>query len=75
MTPARRGDRAAFPAPPTTRRHRLKGSLATGPYAGRALPRWQYEVTAGSRIWYLVDHDTGTCWIDVASTGHPKQTD
>ena len=63
------------PAPPTTRHHRLKGSLATGTYTGRALPRWQYEVTAGGRVWYLVDHDTRTCWIDVAGTGHPKQTD
>lgn len=63
------------PTPPTTRQHQLKGSLATGTHAGRVLPRWQYEVTAGGRIWYLIDHDNHTCWIDVAGTGHPKQTD
>jgi hypothetical protein len=32
-------------------------------------------VTAGGRIWYLVDHDTRTCWIKHAGTGHPKATD
>jgi hypothetical protein len=63
------------PAPATSRHHQLKGQLATGTHAGKSLPQWQYEVTAGGRIWYLVDHDTRTCWIHVAGTGHPKQTD
>jgi hypothetical protein len=63
------------PSPPTSRQHPLKGSLATDTYAGRALPQWQYEVTSGGRVWYLVDHETRTCWIKHASTGHPKKTD
>ncbi|MFF0876176.1 MULTISPECIES: hypothetical protein [Micromonospora] len=42
---------------------------------GRALPQWQYEVTAGGRVWYLVDDQTRTCWIKHAGTGHPRATD
>lgn len=63
------------PTPPTSRQHQLKGQLATDTYAGRLLPQWQYEVTAGGRIWYLVDEDTHTCWVKEAGTGHPKRTD
>lgn len=40
------------------RMHRLRGSLATGEFEGRPLPQWQYEVTGGGRIWYLVDDPT-----------------
>ncbi len=40
------------------RMHRLKGRLATGEFAGRTLSQWQYEVTGGGRIWYLVDDPT-----------------
>jgi hypothetical protein len=46
---------------PTTvsaRQTRLKGSLATGSFEGRTLDRWQYEVTAGGRLWYFVDDPT-----------------
>ena len=63
------------PAPPTTRHHQLKGQLSTGVHGGQALPQWQYEVTGGARVWYLVDHATPTCWVKHAGTGHPKQTD
>jgi len=63
------------PAHPTTRQHQLKGSLATATHGGKILPLWQYEVTAGGRIWYLVDHDSRICWIHLAATGHPKATD
>lgn len=63
------------PSPPTSRQHPLKGSLAAAAHNGKTLPQWQYEVTAGGRIWYLVDHDTRTCWIKHAGTGHPKATD
>jgi hypothetical protein len=63
------------PTPPTPRQHPLKGELALRAYGGKTLPVWQYEVTGSGRIWYLVDHDTRTCWIHVAGTGHPKQTD
>lgn len=57
------------------RQHRLKGALASGLFKGRVLERWQYEVTAGGRIWYLVDDETRTAWLVHAGTGHPKVTD
>lgn len=63
------------PAPATSRHHQLKGQLATDTYAGTSLTQWQYEVTAGGRIWYLVDHDSRICWIKDASTAHPERTD
>lgn len=80
MTPKRK-DRVApllrtEPCPtPTPRQHQLKGSLATGEFDGRSLPRWQYEVTGAGRIWYLVDGERRTVWVQAASTGHPKATD
>jgi hypothetical protein len=63
------------PRPPTSRHHQLKGQLAADMHAGKTLDQWQYEVTGGGRIWYLVDHDSKTCWIKMASTGHPKLTE
>jgi hypothetical protein len=63
------------PRPSTTRHHQLKGGLATGVRDGRALPRWQIEVTSGGRVWYLLDVERRTGWIVHAGTGHPKATD
>ena len=65
------------PAPPmdSPRHHRLKGSLATGRVKGCALDRWQIEVTGAGRIWYLVDPESSTVWIDHAGPGHPRATD
>jgi hypothetical protein len=65
------------PAPPadSPRHHRLKGSLATAMVKGRALDRWQIEVTGAGRIWYLVDREGDTVWIDYAGLGHPRATD
>ncbi|MEV7542763.1 hypothetical protein [Streptomyces sp. NPDC089915] len=57
------------------RQHRLKGALGTGTFKGQGLERWQYEVTGGGRLWYLVDEATRTVWITYAGTGHPKATD
>jgi mRNA-degrading endonuclease RelE of RelBE toxin-antitoxin system len=57
------------------RHHRLKGSLASGTWKGRLHERWQYEVTGGGRIWYLIDDDSRTVWITYAGAGHPKETD
>lgn len=57
------------------RHHRLKGSLATGGWKGQRLERWQYEVTGGGRIWYLIDDEHRTAWITYAGTGHPQETD
>lgn len=59
----------------TGRHHRLKGELAHGTHSGTTMDRWQIEVTAGGRIWYLLDPGRRTVWIDQASTGHPKATD
>ncbi|MFE3190136.1 hypothetical protein ACFXHA_14080 [Nocardia sp. NPDC059240] len=57
------------------RHHRLKGELGTALWKGAMLERWQYEVTAGGRIWYLIDDDKHTAWIVHAGTGHPKTTE
>jgi hypothetical protein len=63
------------PTTPTGRQHRLKGELAQGTYRGERMARWQIEVTAGGRIWYLLDTARRIVWIDHASTAHPKATD
>jgi hypothetical protein len=64
------------PAPPaeSPRHHRLKYELATGTIKGRVLVHWQIEVTGAGQIWYLVDHETATIWIDYAGPAHPKAT-
>lgn len=67
--------RSPTPASRTSRHHPLKGSLATGTYRGRPLPQWQIEVTAGGRIWYLIDRDERRVIIMYAGTGHPRATD
>lgn len=64
------------PTPPVKapRHHRLSGSLGTGSARGRVLDRWQIEVTGAGRVWYLVDHDKATIWIDYGGPGHPRAT-
>lgn len=57
------------------RHHRLKGALGTAIWKGEVLERWQYEVTGGGRIWYLIDDERQTVWLTYAGTGHPKATD
>jgi hypothetical protein len=42
------------PATRTERHHRLKGELAHGTHRGETMDRWQIEVTAGGRLWYLL---------------------
>lgn len=65
------------PAPPVNapRHHRLRHGFATGKFRGRVLDHWQIEVTGGGRIWYLVDPDARTVWMDYAGPGHPRATD
>jgi hypothetical protein len=63
------------PKPPNERHHQLNHTLATRVYRGRVLEQWQYEVTSGGRIWYLIDDATHTVWLTYAGTGHPKATD
>ncbi|WP_239158760.1 hypothetical protein [Winogradskya humida] len=57
------------------RQHRLRGKLASHEVGGKTLERWQYEVTAGSRIWYCPDPDSRIVWVVTASPSHPKVTD
>ena len=58
------------------RHHRLKGTLGTAVWKGEPLAGgWQYEVTGGGRIWYMIDDMRRIAWITYAGTGHPKATD
>ncbi|MGW6447689.1 hypothetical protein [Lentzea sp. NPDC055074] len=58
-----------------SRQHRLKGAQARNTYKGNVYDQWQYEVTSGGRIWYVIDEERKTVWITHAGTGHPKLTD
>ncbi|MFD4141882.1 MULTISPECIES: hypothetical protein [unclassified Streptomyces] len=57
------------------RQHRLRGRLATGHLGGRDYPQWEYEVTAGGRVRYLVDEPRRTVHLVHASPRHPKDTE
>lgn len=63
------------PALETPRQHRLKGSYKTATFDGQEYPLWQYEVTAGGRIWYCVDKAKRIVWLLHAGPGHPKGTE
>ena len=57
------------------RQHRLRGRLGTGTLGGREYPQWEFEVTAGSPVRYLVDEVRHTVHLVYASTRHPRDTD
>jgi hypothetical protein len=57
------------------RQHRLRGRLATAVLGGTEHPQWEYEVTAGGRVRYLIDQAKRTVYLVYASTRHPKDTD
>ena len=57
------------------RQGRLKGSLSTVTVGGATFDQWQYEVTAGGRVWYAADDTIRIVWITSARTGHPKATE
>ena len=59
------------PAPPVAspRHHRLLHELATGVMKGLILDRWQIEVTGAGRVWYLVDREDRTVWLEHAGPG------
>lgn len=67
--------RSPAPSSWTSRHSPLFGDLSRGVVQGRSCPRWQIEVTGSGRIWYLVDEERRTVWIDYASPRHPKATD
>lgn len=58
-----------------SRQHPLKGRLGARTINRRELEQWQYEVTAGGRIWYCIDDEARTVWMTGASPGHPKSTE
>ncbi len=57
------------------RQHRLRGDLAVHRHNGQLLEQWEYEVTSGGRVRYLVDHDRRRVWVVYASPRPPKDTD
>lgn len=42
---------------------------------GREVEQWEYDVTSGGRVRYLINDDDRTVWIVYASPRHPKDTD
>ena len=57
------------------RQHPLKGSLGRRCVNGVDMEQWQYEVTAGGRLWYCIDDKAKTVWLTDAHVGHPKATE
>ncbi|GAA0374760.1 hypothetical protein Acor_42860 [Acrocarpospora corrugata] len=57
------------------RQHRLRGDLAIHRHNGEDLEQWEYEVTSGGRVRYVIDDANHTVWIVYASPRHPKDTD
>lgn len=57
------------------RQHQLKGALGSVSVGGATLQQWQFEATAGGRIWYAIDDEARVLWVTHAGTGHPKQTE
>lgn len=67
-------ERPTAPVNPA-RQHRLYGSLGHREVGGRPLEQWQYEVTAGGRIWYCPDPARKIVWVVAAGPAHPKATE
>lgn len=77
MSP-KRGDDVAPPPQclrDPDRQHRLRGRLATGILGSHEFPQWEYEVTSGGRVRYLVDVERRTVHFVYAATHHPKDTE
>src|SRR3954454_5538915 len=45
------------------RQHRLRGDLATHAHNGADLEQWEFEVTSGGRVRYVIDDGARTIWI------------
>jgi hypothetical protein len=54
------------------RQHRLRGDLATHQHNGRDMEQWEYEVTSGGRVRYVIDDDKRTVWLIYPCTGCPR---
>lgn len=59
----------------TERQHPLRGALGSREVNGQTMEQWQYEVTAGGRLWYCIDDDRNIVWLTDAMVGHPKATE
>ena len=57
------------------RQHRLRGDLVSHRHNGKDLEQWEYEVTSGGRVRYVIDDEARTVWLIYASPQHPKDTD
>ncbi|MDR8407723.1 hypothetical protein MTP10_03095 [Nonomuraea sp. 3-1Str] len=57
------------------RQHRLRGDMATHRHNGKNLEQWEFEVTNGGRVRYVIDDAARTVWVIYASPRHPKDTD
>jgi len=57
------------------RQHRLRGDLATHKHNGVELEQWEFEVTSGGRVRYVISDIDRTVWVIYASPRHPKDTD
>ncbi|MDQ0094970.1 hypothetical protein [Paeniglutamicibacter psychrophenolicus] len=60
----------------------LKGKqLGVANYGGHSYTQWQYKITDGGRIWYIVvpgskkEKGAGTVIITRCSASHPKETE
>jgi hypothetical protein len=42
---------------------------------GEMREQWQYEFTAGGRLWYCIDDERHLIWLTNPMSGHPKVTD
>jgi len=58
-----------------SRQHPLKGALGHRSVNRVEIEQWQYEVTAGGRLWYCIGDKTKTIWLTDAHVGHPKATE
>jgi hypothetical protein len=63
------------PRTDSPRHSRLRWDLSTVSVGDKFFDHWQIQVTGGGRIWYLVDPDKATIWIDYAGPAHPKATE
>jgi hypothetical protein len=57
------------------RQHHLRGDLAFHRHNGRDMEQWEFEVTSGGRVRYVIDDEARTVWLIYASPRHPKDTD
>ena len=62
------------------RQYKLRAGYSSVAYKGVTYDRWQYKVTGGARIWYLVDEQAsgkhrGSVLLERVSPAHPKETE